>query len=236
MVRGGASPDRPTVRDVKLVGLGGGIGSGKSTVSSMFAERAAVIVDADLIARQVVEPGRPALAALAERFGPGILQGDGTLDRKALAAVAFADAESLAALNAITHPAITAEIVRQVGKNVGSDRIVVLDAALLFETGRVGMVGRMTVDVDLELAVSRLVAQRGFSEDDARARVAAQMSREERRAKADFVIDNSGDLDHLRHEVQRAWGWILGLPDSPTVEEAGGPLGANMRRSSAPVD
>lgn len=200
---------------VKLVGLGGGIGAGKSTVSNLLRTRGAVIVDADLIAREVVEPDRPAWQGIVERFGEGVLQDDRTLNRPALAAIVFNDKDALEDLNKITHPAIQTEIARQVVEQAGTDRVVVLDAALLFEVARVGMVGKMTVDVDTDIAVQRLMQFRGFSETDARARIASQMSREERRAKADFVIDNSGSEDDLAREVERAWAWIGGLPDSP---------------------
>ena len=200
---------------VKLIGLGGGIGSGKSTVSAYLAARGAIIVDADLIARQVVEPGTPTLQALVDRFGSGILDGSGALNRPALAAVAFADPELLKALNAITHPAIGVEIARQIAVHQEGDAVVVLDAALLFDSARQSMVGKMAVEVDPEIAVERLVANRGFTPSDAWARINAQMSRHDRRAKADFVIDNSGDLEHLESEVERAWAWILTCADSP---------------------
>lgn len=199
---------------MKLIGLGGGIGSGKSTVSILLAERGAVIVDADVIARSVVDPGKPALAAIVERFGASVLNSDGTMNRPAVASIVFNDKQALADLNAITHPAIGEEMARQTAAHHGSDRIVILDAALLFDRARPGMVGRMVVDVDPEVAVARLIEFRGFAEADARARIASQMSREERRAKADFVIDNSGDLDSLREQVERAWEWIMTLPDS----------------------
>jgi dephospho-CoA kinase len=207
-----------TVGNVKLVGLGGGIGTGKSTVSLLLAAKGAVIVDADLIARQVVEPGGPCLAKIVERFGPVVLQSDGTLHRQALAGKVFGHPEELAALNAITHPAIAEEMSRQIAEHAGTDRVVVMDAALLFGSARAGMVGRMLVDVDPEVAIARLVAFRGFTEADARARIASQMSREERLALADFVIDNSGDREALEAQVERAWEWIDSLPDSPAPE------------------
>ena len=206
---------RTYVGAVKLIGLGGGIGSGKSTVSALLAARGAVIVDADVIARQVVEPGTRGLAALVERFGPTIVQPDGTLDRKALAAVAFADPEALKALNAITHPEIALEIARRIAEHRGTDAIVVLDAALLFDSARDSMVGKIAVDVDPRLAVERLRDQRGFTEAEAWARINAQMSREDRRARADLVLDNSADRAHLDREVSRAWAWILTRGDSP---------------------
>lgn len=199
---------------MKLIGLGGGIGAGKSTVSARLAERGAVIVDADVIAREVVEPGTPALAALVERFGRNILRTDDSLDRKELATLAFATPEGVAALNAITHPAIAAEIDRQISVHIGSDRIVVLDAALLFDRGRPGLVGAVVVDVDPEVAIGRLIEFRGFDDADARKRVAAQMSRLERVSKADLIIDNSGSFDDLRPRIDVLWDWIATLPES----------------------
>jgi dephospho-CoA kinase len=199
---------------VKLVGLGGGIGAGKSTVSLLLAARGAVIVDADLIARQVVEPGGPCLDKLVDRFGHDVLLPDGTLHRPSLAAKVFGHPEELAALNAITHPAISAEMSLQIAAHVDTDRVVIMDAALLFNSPRAGMVGRMLVDVDPEVAIARLVRFRGFAEADARARVASQQTREERLAQADFVIDNSGDQAALQEAVSRAWTWIEQLPVS----------------------
>lgn len=203
---------------MKLIGLGGGIGAGKSTVSVALAERGAVIVDADLIARQVVEPGTPGLVALVERFGPSILRSDAFLDRAALAALAFADPDSLAALNAITHPAIGAEINRQIAIQVETDLIVILDAALLFDRSRPGLVGSIVVDVDPEVAIRRLAQFRGFDEADARRRVTAQMRREDRVALADQVIDNSGDRDDLAPQIDRIWEWIATLPETRLPE------------------
>jgi dephospho-CoA kinase len=199
---------------MKLIGLGGGIGSGKSTVSLMLAERGAVIVDADVIARQVVEPGGPCLSQLIERFGSDIVDHDGLLIRATLASKVFGFPEELAALNAITHPAINAQIAHEIALHADTDRTVILDAALLFNSKRSGMVGRMVVDVDPEVAVARLIQYRGFSEADARARVASQQSREDRVAAADFVIDNSGDVSALQAQIQPAWEWITSLPDS----------------------
>jgi dephospho-CoA kinase len=203
---------------MKLVGLGGGIGSGKSTVSLLLAERGAVIVDADVIARSVVEPGGPCLRSMVERFGAGILHPDGTLNRAEMASKVFGHPEELAALNNITHPAIAAEIGRQIGMHAGTDHVVILDAALLFGSpgrrGGVEMVGRMLVDVETEIAICRLVQFRNFTEADARARIASQMSRDERLALADFVIDNSGDRSRLEARVDDAWDWIAQLRDS----------------------
>ncbi len=172
------------------------------------------MIDADAIARQVVEPGTDALRSIAERFGSALIKTDGTLDRAALAAIVFADKAALADLNDITHPAIEREMVRRVAQNDGTAGVVVYDAALPFRTDPYVMVGRIVVDIDYDVAVERLVQFRNFSPDDARARIAAQISRNERLASADFVIDNSGSPDDLVLEVGRAWAWIATLPDS----------------------
>jgi len=192
---------------VLAVGLTGGIGSGKSTVGELLVQRGAVLIDADRIAREVVVPGGPAYQAVVDRFGPGIVAGDRTIDRAALAALVFADADSLAALNAITHPAISAVMAQRRAAEEGGDRVVVLDIPLLQPAHRAVLSLDVVVVVDcpLETAVDRLVGQRGFSRHDAEARIAAQISRQERRAGADFVIDNSTDRARLVAEVDRVW-------------------------------
>ena len=194
-----------------VIGLTGGIGSGKSTVSAALAERGAVVVDADAITRELQGPGQPVLAAMVERFGPQILRPDGTLDRQAVADVVFVDADALADLNAIVHPAVGAEIAGRLAALAETDDVVILDVPLLVESGRDDMAGTIVVDTDPEVAVERLVAHRGFAEADARARIARQASREDRLAKADFVIDNGGDLDALTPQIDRCWAWIEGL-------------------------
>ena len=172
-----------------LVGLTGGIGSGKSTVSAALAERGAVVVDADAIVHELQQPGPPVLAAMVERVGQDILFADGTLDRKAVAAIVFADPDALKALGEIVHPSVQAEIFRRVTENEPTDNIVVLDIPLLAESGWEGLVGTIVVDLDPELAVERLVAHRDYTEEDARARIANQASRETRLADAAFVVD-----------------------------------------------
>jgi dephospho-CoA kinase len=196
---------------VLLVGLTGGIGSGKSTVSAMLAERGAVVIDADVIAREVVEPGQPAYAAVIERFGPGIVAADGALDRAAIAAIVFNDRDALKDLEAITHPAVGARMVELMQEQAGTDHIVILDVPLLVEKGTYETAGTIVVDVDPEVALHRLAEQRGMPEDDARRRMAAQVSREERLAKADFVLANGGSLEDLRAEVDRCWQWLQQL-------------------------
>ena len=194
-----------------LIGLTGGIGSGKSTVSLLLAERGAVVIDADAITRDVQQPGGPVLAAMVERFGPGILDAAGTLDRQAVADIVFHDPEALADLSAIVHPAVGAEIGRRLAEAAETDDVVVLDVPLLVESGRDDMAALVVVDVDPEIAVRRLVEHRGMREDDARARMARQVTREERLARADLVIDNSGTLADLEQAVAAAWDDILAL-------------------------
>lgn len=196
-----------------VVGLTGGIGAGKSTVAALLAARGAVIVDADRIAREVVEPGRPAHQAIVERFGPEVVGADGALDRAALAAIVFRSAEDRAALEAVTHPAIQAEMARRLVELAGTDVVVVLDIPLLKER-RDPLAAVVVVDAPEDVAVSRLVAHRGFTTEDVRRRIAAQISRAERRALADALIDNGADIDHLEREVDRVWRWLRELvPD-----------------------
>jgi dephospho-CoA kinase len=195
-------------RPVLLVGLTGGIGSGKSTVSAALAARGAVVVDADAVVRELQEPGTPVLAAMVERFGDDILRPDGSLDRQVVADRVFGDARALADLNAIVHPAVGAEIARRLEAEAATDHVVVLDVPLLVESGRGDLAGLIVVDTDPEVAVERLVSQRGFTEADARARIARQVSREERRARADVVIDNSGSREALEPQIAECWRWL----------------------------
>jgi dephospho-CoA kinase len=199
-----------------LVGLTGGIGSGKSTVSTLLAAKGAVIVDADAITREQQQPGRPVLAAIAERFGAAVLAPDGTLDRGRLAGIVFADPAALADLNAIVHPAVGAEIARRVEAQRATDHVVVLDIPLLVEGGRYRAAGLLVVDTPIDTAVDRLVRFRGMDEADVRARIGRQATREQRLAAADRVIDNSGDAAALRPQVDDAWKWIQSLPPEPT--------------------
>ena len=198
-----------------LVGLTGGIGSGKSTVSALLAARGAVIVDADAITREVQLPGSPVLQRLAERFGNQVIDADGNLDRPALAAIAFADPDALKDLNAIVHPAVRDEMNRRIAAQSSSDRVVVLDIPLLAENPRKGLQGIIVVDVPAEMQVDRLVRYRGFDAADALARIGRQASREKRLELADVVIDNSGDVDDLTHQIDRAWAWLTSLPQLP---------------------
>jgi dephospho-CoA kinase len=185
------------------VGLTGGIGSGKSTVGSLLAQLGAVVVDADEVARAVVEPGTPGLVALVAAFGPGVLLPDGSLDRAALAARVFADPSELERLNAIVHP-LVAQRTEQMLQELPTDAVVVHDIPLLVETGREGYNLVVVVDAPDEVRESRLV-QRGMSADDVRQRMARQATREQRLAAADVVIDNGGDLADLSEQVDELW-------------------------------
>jgi dephospho-CoA kinase len=189
---------------VLRIGLTGGIGSGKSTVAGLLAARGARIVDADRIAREVVEPGTPGLEAVAAAFGPGVLTPDGALDRPALAAVVFADAEARRRLDGIVHPLVRARAAEVVAA-APPDAVVVQDVPLLVETGQAGSYDLvLVVEADLDTRVRRLVG-RGVSEEDARARIAAQATDEQRRAVADVVLDNSGTVEELEAQVERFW-------------------------------
>jgi dephospho-CoA kinase len=196
---------------VLLIGLTGGIGSGKSTVSALLAAKGAVVIDADAITRELQQPGTEVLAAMVERFGDGILAADGTLDRPAMADLAFNDPEALKDLNAIVHPAVGAEIARRLHEESDTDHLVVLDVPLLVESGRDDLAALVVVDLDPEVAIRRLVDQRGMREADARARIASQAPREERLAKADLVIDNSGSPEELAAQVDEVWPQLLAL-------------------------
>jgi dephospho-CoA kinase len=196
---------------VILVGLTGGIGAGKSTVSAMLAERGAAIVDADQIARDLQAPGTEVLRAMAERFGDHILLADGALDRGAVAKIVFNDEAALKDLNGIVHPAMQAEIQRQIDLHKDTDRVVVLDFPLLGENPRKGLVATVVVDIPVDVAVRRLVDQRGMDETDARARINSQISREERLATATHVIDNGGDRDRLIEQVDALWATLVGM-------------------------
>lgn len=200
-----------------VVGLTGGIGSGKSTVSELLAERGATIVDADAVARELQEPGGPVLERMVEHFGAAILDADGRLDRAKVAEIVFSDPEQLEALNSLSHPLIAETVNKRIAEAVAPGRLVVLDNPLLIE-----MMGDpddpvfdldavVVVDTPEDLAVARLVADRGFDEADAWARVSNQMDRDQRRSHADRVVDNSGDLASLAEQVDGVVAWARGL-------------------------
>ncbi|HEX4492168.1 MAG TPA: dephospho-CoA kinase [Acidimicrobiia bacterium] len=187
-----------------MIGLTGGIGSGKSTVAGLLVAKGAVVVDADAIARQVVEPGSPVLVKLAERFGADVVGPDGRLDRAELASRAFVDTESREALDAITHPAIGEEFLRQVAA-APEGAVVVHDVPLLVESKNPAQYrGVIVVEAPREVRLARLEA-RGVARADAEARMAQQATDEQRRAIATWVIDNAGDLDTLRTQVEAVW-------------------------------
>ncbi|MFC9946065.1 dephospho-CoA kinase [Streptomyces pratensis] len=187
------------------VGLTGGIGAGKSEVSRLLARYGAVLIDADRIAREVVEPGTPGLTAVVEAFGPGILGADGSLNRPALGSIVFADPARLATLNAIVHPLVGARSA-ELERAAGPGAVVVHDVPLLTENGLAPLYDLVVV-VDAEPAtqLDRLVRLRGMTESDARARMATQAKREERLAVADLVVDNDGPMEDLEPQVRALW-------------------------------
>jgi len=196
------------------VGLTGNIGAGKSTVADLLVAHGAALVDADQVAREVVEPGAPAYQPLVDRFGSDIVDADGRIDRPALAAKVFGHPEELEALNAIIHPAIGIAMIEGKDAHVGTDRIVVMDIPLLrdFHRELLALDAVVVVDVPPELALERLTSLRGMAEDDARARQASQPTRTERLTGADFVVDNSDGTDHLAAEVDRVWAALVAMP------------------------
>ncbi|WP_116211168.1 dephospho-CoA kinase [Streptomyces olivoreticuli] len=187
------------------VGLTGGIGAGKSEVSRLLASYGAVVVDSDKIAREVVEPGTPGLAAVVAEFGPEVLTAEGALDRARLGAVVFADPERLAALNAIVHPLVRARSA-ELSAAAAPDAVVVHDVPLLAENGLAALYDLVVViDAGTRTRLERLVRLRGMTPDEANARMAAQATREQRLAVADFVIDNDGPLEALAPQVEKVW-------------------------------
>ena len=184
---------------MEVIGLTGGIASGKSTVAARLRERGVPVIDADQVAREVVEPGEPALDSLRQTFGDGIIQPDGALDRKALGAIVFADPQKLMVLNAITHPAIMARVgQRLVELRREGHRWVVYEAALVIENGLApGMRTLVAVVCDPERQVERVMARDGLDEGQARQRLAAQTDNATREAQAEFVLRNDGTLDAL---------------------------------------
>ncbi|MEY3511345.1 MAG: hypothetical protein RL486_10 [Actinomycetota bacterium] len=191
-----------------LLGLTGGIGSGKSTVSAEFARRGAIVIDADLVVRELQSPGGAVLAAMVEHFGDTILAADGTLNRQAVADIVFNDPEQLKALNAIVHPKVGEEIDGRIEAQRQSDNVVILDVPLLVESKAYETEGIIVVDTDPEIAVQRLVEFRGFNADDARARMKLQATREERRAVAAFIVPNDGTQEDLMTHIEECWTWV----------------------------
>lgn len=208
-----------------VIGLTGGIGSGKSTVSERFVECDAILIDADRIVRELQGPGQEVHAEMIAHFGDTIVKDDQSLDRQAIAAIVFNDKEALHQLNRIVHPPVNREIRRRIRQQSDTGNLLVLDIPLLVEGIIAGgppryiVSGIVVVDTPPETAVKRLVAQRGFTEDDARSRIAAQVPRDKRLEVADFVIDNSVALEHLNKQIDRANQWARALPATePTPE------------------
>lgn len=190
------------------MGLTGGIASGKSTVSAWFVNKGARLVDADIIAREVMLPGHPVLDAAVNRFGEGILQPDGSLNRAKLGEIVFADKEALQALNAITHPAIRKEIKARMNALEEEDprRLTLVDIPLLYESELDNLFERIAVVyVPREVQLERLMARNGMTEAQAESRLNAQMDIEEKRRRATFVIDNSGSPEHTKEQVDELW-------------------------------
>ena len=198
---------------MKLIGLTGAIGSGKSSVSALFERKGAIIIDGDGIAKQLQQKGSTTLQRMVDEFGDILLE-SGELDRAKVAKLVFGDAEMLKRLNAIMHPAIGIEILRQIELNMTTDNVVVLDMPLLVENPRDGMSGLVVVDVDPEVAIARLVQFRNMNEEDARRRMASQASREDRLKVADRIIDNSRDPESLGSQVDDVWDWFATLPNA----------------------
>lgn len=193
------------------IGLTGGIGSGKSTVSAGLVDRGAVLIDADAIVRELQQPGKPVFEKMVERWGEKILSDEGELNRQAVADIVFKDSEELLALNEIVHPLVRDEIARLRDIYTGGGAPIILDIPLLIESGYEDLNGIIVVDLIPEEAIRRLVAYRGFVEEDAKNRISNQAKREDRIEKADFVVDNNGDLNSLNEEIDRAWNWIESL-------------------------
>ena len=194
-----------------LIGLTGGIGSGKSEVARLLTARGAEVIDADLIVRELQQPGAEVYEKMVELFGQEVVGADRALDRAAIAKKVFTDESLLKTLNQLIHPIVRRVMNERVESFRSSDKVVVLDIPLLVENPREGLDGVLVVDLDAELAVKRLVEQRNMNADDARARIAKQATREQRLALANHVIDNSGDRDELSRKVDLAWSWIKSL-------------------------
>ncbi len=202
---------------MRLVGLTGGIGSGKSSVSERLATLGATIIDADAVVKDLQQPGAPVFEAMVARWGERIVattaDGSRSLDRAAVAGIVFADADELKALNELVHPAVRREMRAQMDAAADGDGVVILDIPLLAESKNEHQASAIiVVDCPVDVAVDRLIEFRNFDRTDAEARVAAQATREQRRALADFVIDNGGDLATLEAEVERCWAWLQTLP------------------------
>lgn len=195
-----------------LIGLSGGIGSGKSTAARLLEARGAVVLDADLIAHEILAPGGAAVKAVLERFGPGVAAPDGGIDRRSLRSVVFADPAARRDLEAITHPLIYAAMASRLGATFEPDTVVVVDAPLLVETGgrdRVGMQALVVVAAEQSQQIERVVARGGMTAEEAAAVIAAQAPAERKLAAADYVLDNRGSLADLEAGVETLWTELL---------------------------
>jgi len=198
---------------VLLVGLTGGIGSGKSTVARLLEKRGAVVFDADLLAREAVEPGTPGHAAVIERFGADVLAPGGELDREALASIVFADPSARRDLEEIVHPEVRRLFAEGSEAHRDTDRVVVFSAPLLVETGmHTAFEVLVVVSATVATQIERLMHQRGMSEPSIRARIDAQAPLEDKAAAADFLVDNEGSLDELESQVDRLWNDLSARP------------------------
>lgn len=194
-----------------LIGLTGGIGSGKSEVARLLTNRGAILIDADQIVRELQRPGAEVYLKMVELFGPEVVASDKSLDRAAIATRVFSDSNLLKTLNELIHPIVRRVMNERIESFRETDKVVVLDIPLLVENPREGLDGVLVVDLDADLALGRLVEQRNMSIEDAKARIAKQATREQRLAIADHVIDNSGDRTQLEEKVETAWSWIQSL-------------------------
>jgi dephospho-CoA kinase len=219
---GGGQPGKAG-SDHLVVGLTGGIGVGKSTAAALLAARGAHVVDVDLVCKEVIEPGGPAHEAVLDRFGRQLLTPQGLLDRAALGAIVFADPRALSDLTDLSHPAANRVMAERVAA-LPEGSVVVLDMAVLVEYPRLGRWGDgpdggyqqvIVVETPLEVRLDRLVSQRGMSRDDALARISAQVTDDDRRARADHVLDNGGDRDHLARQVDELWARLVEGRRSP---------------------
>jgi dephospho-CoA kinase len=210
--------ETPTDQPRLHIGLTGGIASGKSTVAAELADLGAIVVDSDALARAVVAPGSEGLGLVREAFGPGAIAADGTMDRAAVAAIVFNDADARERLNGIIHPLVRAE-GRRLVREAGPDAVVVQDVPLLVETGQAGAYDLvLVVQADMDERVARMVRDRGMTEEAARARIATQATDEQRRAAADVVIVNDAGLEDLRRATRRFWDEYV----APVLDGAGG--------------
>ncbi len=210
------------------IGLTGGIGAGKSTVANGLVDRGAILIDADRVVHDLQQPGSAVFEAMVERWGDRIVADDGSLDRAAVAAVAFTDEAELKALNDLVHPAVAEEMKRRRQALSDTDSVVVLDIPLLVRADGEPLketysklAGIVVIDTEPEIAVERLMTHRGFGEDDARARVANQASREARLAVADFVVDNSGSVEALEEQIDAVWAWVESLRQVSESDDGG---------------